>query len=85
MKKTLNLLMFACLILPLAFSSCSKDSVIPPTATTMALVSGTNQSTVVETTLTDPIEVIVKDQNGNAYPEASVAFEVAEGSISSAT
>lgn len=56
----------------------------PLQATSMSLVSGSGQSAIVETVLTDPIEVIVKDQDGKVFKGATVKFAVTAGSISAA-
>ncbi len=50
-------------------SSCSTDDVAPPEASGVALVSGGSQEAIIETALADPVEVIVKDQNGDAFAE----------------
>lgn len=54
-------------------------------AASIELVSGSWQTANVETVLADSVKVLVKDQNGNAFPGATVNFEVAEGSLSSAS
>jgi hypothetical protein len=48
----------------------------------LELVSGDNQTAIVETLLPNPIEVIVKDQEGELLPGAIVDFTVDEGSVS---
>jgi len=54
-------------------------------AESIELVSGDNQTATVETALPNPIEIIVKDQNGDAFPGSIVNFTVTEGVVSSAT
>lgn len=54
-------------------------------ATTISLVSGGSQTADIETTLADSVVVIVKDQNGDAFPGAKINFAVEEGSVSSAS
>lgn len=66
--------------------SCSKDeSPKPPKANTLELVSGGAQTAMTEDQLTNPIEVIVKDQNGDPFAGEVVNFAVTEGSVSAAT
>ena len=65
--------------------SCKKNDTDLLAATSIELVSGDNQSAQIETALTNPIEVIIKDQNGNAFKDASITFAVSEGSVSAAT
>lgn len=60
----------------------SKPSFI---ATSLAIISGDNQTAISETTLTNEIVVLVKDQNGGAFSGAKVNFEVTEGAVSSNT
>ena len=60
-------------------------SPVPLVATSIELVTGGDQTAIVETTLNNPIEVIVKDQNGNAFSGATVNFAITEGSVSSET
>lgn len=56
-----------------------------PIATSLGLISGDNQTAVVETMLTNDIVVLVKDQNGIAFSGAKVNFKVIEGTVSSTT
>ena len=58
---------------------------MPLFAETITLHSGGGQSAIVETALTNPIELVVKDQNGDVFEGAIVNFSVAEGSVSSPT
>lgn len=85
MKSTLNMLLTGFAISAMVFASCSKEDVEPLIATSINLVSGNSQTAIIETTLTNAIEVIVKDQNGNAFEGVTVKFAVSEGSVSSAT
>ncbi len=76
--------------LTLALISCSKDEEPakindPAAATTITLLMGSGQTAEVETALTNPVEVIVKDQNGDPIAGSPVNFKVNEGSISTAT
>lgn len=50
---------------------------------TLELLSGNNQEEIIGGELTDPIEVLVKDEMGNPYRDATVSFNVTEGSVSS--
>ena len=86
MKTTLKLLMLGCMTLALLFTSCSKDDEeVTIAAKSIELVSGGSQTATVETALTNPVEVIVKDQNSDAFAGTTVNFVVTEGSVSSAT
>jgi uncharacterized protein (TIGR02145 family) len=88
MKKKIRILTFTVAlitVLGVFFSSCKKDETDPLVATSIELVSGGSQTAIIETALTNPVIVIVKDQNGNAFKGATVAFAVAEGSVSAAT
>lgn len=71
------------------FSSCGDedpDPIVPvPLATSLSLVSGGSQAAKVESLLAGPIEVVVKDQDGKAFPGEKVNFTVTEGSVSSGT
>ncbi len=87
MKTKLAQLSFGLIIiagLVLYISSCSKDeSPKPePVATSIQLVSGNSQTSDIETALANPVEVIVKDQDGNVFKGAKVNFSVTEGSVS---
>ena len=64
------------------FSSCKKEET--KEATSIELVSGNNQTGNVESLLTNSIEVLVKDQDGKSFQNATVNFAVNEGSVSSA-
>jgi len=68
--------------------SCGDDDPKPDpvmVATSIELVSGGSQTAMVEETLENAIEVLVKDQEGNAFEGASVSFGVTEGSVSIAS
>ena len=66
-------------------SSCQKEDPPIMEATSMQLVSGGNQTSDAESTLASPVEVLVKDQEGNVFQGAKVNFAVTEGSVSSGT
>ena len=90
MKAILKYLIFGCTSLTLVFISCSKDEEPdktndPAAAASITLLQGNGQSAEVETALTSPVEVFVKDQNGDAFAGTTVNFEVTEGSVSSGT
>lgn len=84
--KISNLQLMIVLVFSLLIFSCSgdDDSTAPiiNEATSFVLSSGENQSALKETTLTNPISVIVTDQEGNPFVGATVNFSVAEGSVS---
>ena len=68
--------------------SCGDDDPKPDpvmVASRIELVSGGSQTAMVEETLENAIEVLVKDQEGNAFEGASVSFGVTEGSVSVAS
>ena len=57
----------------------------PTEATSIELVSGGDQTGEVELALANPVEIIVKDENGDAFAGETVNFSVTEGSVSDAT
>jgi uncharacterized protein (TIGR02145 family) len=67
--------------------SCESETEDPPTpaATSIQLVSGSSQSSNVDSPLASPIVVLVKDQDGSSFQGATVKFSVSEGSVSSGT
>ncbi len=88
MNRNFSILIIAVLLvsgLAIFFSSCNKDDPDPIVATSIELVSGGGQTAIAGTALANPIEVIVKGQNGKVFPGVIIAFAVAEGSLSSAT
>lgn len=79
MKKVLiGIGMATCLLLV----SCDKNDIVGLEATSLEIISGNNQSGDVESTLEEPIVVLIKDQNGNPFQGANVNFSVTEGSTS---
>lgn len=89
MKTKLKFLMFGSMVLALVLNSCSTEDVSgptgPSTVTTIELKSGGSQTGGVGKTLSNAIEVIVKDQYGHVSTNVIVGFGVAEGSVSSET
>ena len=67
---------------PLSVTATAKA---PLAATSIELVTGGGQSALVETTLNNPIKVLVKDQDGNGFAGTTVNFVVTEGSVSAAS
>ncbi len=65
--------------------SVTATGVEPLVATSIELVSGDSQSALASTVLSNPVIVIVKDQNDDAFEGAVVNFAVSEGSVSSTT
>ena len=67
--------------------SCGGDDDPKPEmkASSIELVSGGSQTAMVETTLENFIEVLVKDQEGNVFAGETLKFAVTEGSISAAS
>jgi hypothetical protein len=76
---TVSVLLICCIAL--LYNSCNKDE-IKLEATQIELISGADQSQFVGEPLINPIEIMVKDQNGNAFKGATINFTVAEGSVS---
>ena len=89
MKNLLKQLkMFTILSLIIMIASCSKtDEPVDttPVASSITLISGDNQTGTIESELTNPIQVLVKDQNGVAFAGAVVKFSVTERLIYSAS
>ena len=89
MKKQLNFLSLAAMVLTgmaVFFMSCDNgDDPAPKVATSIQLVSGGSQTGLAGQALANPVEVIVKDQEGNAFAGEVVNFAVTEGSVSAAT
>lgn len=88
MKRSIELLTIGFLLLigaSVLISSCQKEDPPVMEATSMQLVSGGNQTSDAESTLASSVEVLVKDQEGNAFQGAKVNFAVVEGSVSSGT
>ena len=65
------------------FSACKKQKT--KLATSLEIISGNNQTGSIKSELEKPIEVIVKDQNGDVFKDETVNFAVTEGSVSSET
>lgn len=86
MNKNISILTLAVIAMTsmtVFFSSCKKDD--PMEATSIVLVSGADQTGSIETSLANSLVFSVKDQDGNAFQNATVNFSVAEGSVSPAT
>lgn len=85
MDRKISVLTFVIILITgmaMIFSSCKKDD---PEATSIELVTGADQTGNVGTSLANSIVVLVKDQEGNAFQDATVDFSVTEGVISSAS
>ncbi len=89
MRNRINILSISVILLTVLgifFTACTKDDPVPEiVATSIELVSGDNQTAQIETALTNSLVVLIKDQDGNAFKGATVAFAVSEGSVSVAT
>ncbi len=88
MKRGIGLITIGFLLLVgtgIFISSCQKEDPPVMEATSIQLVSGGNQTSDSESTLTSPVEVLVKDQEGNAFQGSKVSFAVIEGSLSVGT
>jgi len=74
--------------LTVLISSCGKDDDPTPdpvmVATSIELVSGGSQTAFTSEALSNAVEVMVKDQEGNAFAGEVVKFAVSEGSVSAA-
>lgn len=66
------------------FSSCKKGDDVQEDkiANSIELLSGNNQNAKITKVLANQIEVIIKDQDGNACKNVEVNFEAIDGSIS---
>lgn len=87
MKKKTRILTISVIlitVLGVFITACKKDNPDPLVATSIELVSGGSQTAQIETALVNPIMVLVKDQNGNAFKGTTVRFAVSEGSVSNA-
>lgn len=92
MKTTMKFLISGCITFLLLFNSCSKDDggnsiITPPAAiaTSINIALGDNQTAEVLTALTNPVEILVNDQNGSPFAGTTINFSVDEGSLSTAT
>ncbi|RLD35332.1 MAG: hypothetical protein DRI73_02690 [Bacteroidetes bacterium] len=90
MKRKNGLFAFGVLLLigiSISISSCEKkDPPEPdPEASSIQSASGNSQSAEVGQVLANPVEVVVKDQDGKVFPGAAVSFAVTEGSVSPTT
>jgi uncharacterized protein (TIGR02145 family) len=89
MNRDLSILTFLLIlitVLGVFISACEKEESEPElVATSIVIVSGGNQTAEVSTALENPVEVIVKDQNDDAFAGTIVNFAVVEGSVSSAS
>jgi len=83
MKKDnfIHILFISCIILlNILNTACEKESI---KATTIAPVSGIDQTGQVLTTLSNPVEVLVINENGDGHEGVKVSFTVNEGLVSS--
>ncbi len=88
MKNNLNLLRISVLLISsitVFATSCKKNKTEEAVASSLVLVSGEGQTAIWNNPLSNKIEVIVNDQNGNAFSGITVNFSVTEGSVSSVT
>src|ERR1700710_892771 len=77
----------ALLAAPLFVAACSNDSTsnTTPTATGIGIVAGSAQSGTFGTALTNPLQVHVTDQNGNAMSGVLVTFTASGGATLGST
>lgn len=66
----------------IAFSISCENEELEITHNKIELVSGENQIALKESALKDAIEVLVKDEQGNAIEGASIVFTTSDGSVS---
>ena len=86
MKKRIITLIIGILLISsitVYISSCKKPE--PAVATIIEFVSGDKQTAEIGNALENPIEIIVNDQYGKAFPNATVFFTLKEGYVSSST
>lgn len=81
--KILTTLIFGLFVMSTSCSKSDDDSPqITPEANRIEILSGANQTGIIETELASPIVVLIKDQNGNSFAGATVNFSATQGTIS---
>ncbi|WP_179009176.1 proprotein convertase P-domain-containing protein [Winogradskyella forsetii] len=70
---TVILIIFSC--------SSNDDGSAAARANSLQVFSGDNQSSYIGNQLSDVIEILVNDQNGNAFAGTTVSFSVSEGTV----
>lgn len=62
------------LLITAAAAGCSSDKDVIPSASSVAIISGNNQTATVATSVSSPLVIQVKDQNGNPMSGVTVTF-----------
>lgn len=70
---------FALLAFALALGACNSSAEGPPVPSGIAAVSGNNQFAVVNSPASNPLVVLVTDQNGSPLSNATVSWTVTSG------
>ena len=70
---------FALLALAFALGACNSSAEGPPVPGGVTAVSGNNQFAVVSTPASNPLVVLVNDQNGSPLPSTPVSWTVTSG------
>lgn len=70
---------FALLALVLALGACNSSAEGPPVPGGVTAVSGNNQFAVVSSPASNPLVVLVTDQNGSPLPNTAVSWQVTSG------
>ena len=70
---------FALLAFALALGACNSSAEGPPVPGGVAAVSGNHQFAVVSSPASNPLVVLVTDQNGSPLPNAAVSWKVTSG------
>jgi len=71
---------FALLAFALALGACNSSTAAgPPVPGGVTAVSGNNQFAVVSSAASNPLVVLVTDQNGSPLPSATVSWKVTSG------
>lgn len=70
---------FALLAFALALGACNSSAEGPPVPSGISAVSGNNQFAVVNSPASNPLVVLVTDQNGSPLANASVSWVVTSG------
>ncbi len=83
-KSIITILVIFIAVAGMFFTACKKEDPTPE-ATRIEIVSGNGQTSEILATLINPVVVLVKNQNGDAFPGTSVSFTVSEGSVSEAS
>lgn len=81
MKNTVNLLFLALAIVAISLYSCDPTNPEVAEASSIEILQGNNQTGLITQRLTNSIELIVKDQNGNAISNIEVNIKSENGKV----